>query len=185
MTSIRAGWWRWLLAALACCVTAAAAYLTPVHVRKPVEAVRPTTVDAQLTEVTPIPAVEDLGPLLASRRWGAVNSLPRDAVEPIASTPSPAPTMNPELQKINFVGLITVQNQHSVLLTVPNVGIERFVAGDRLPDGRMLVSVTSDSLTIKADGLPEEELFLFPSVPNDARQPAETEAHGQSSEVSR
>ena len=185
MTSIRAGWWRWLLAALACCVTAAAAYLTPVPVRVPVEAVRPAPLDALLTETTPIPAEEKHEALLTSRRWGAVDSLPRDPVEPIVSAPSPAPTINPELQKINFVGLITVQDQRSVLLTVPNVGIERFVAGDRLPDGRMLVSVTSDSLTIKADGLPEEELFLFPSVPNDARQPAETEVHGQGSEVSR
>ena len=185
MTSIRAGSWRWLFAALACCATAVAAYLTPLPVRTLEEVVRLVPLDAPLTEAMSIPAKEELGSLLAGRRWGAVDSLPRDPVEPKVPVHSPAPTMNPELQKINFVGLITVQDQRSVLLTVPNVGIERFVAGDMLPDGRMLVSVTSDSLTIKAEGLPEEELHLFPSVANGARQPAGTEEHGQGFEVSR
>ena len=179
------GWRRWPVAALACCLTIAAAYAMPVRVPEAVVTVRSAPVNALSSEVAAVAAGEDLRSLLASRRWGNVQPPSQKSAEPSTPAPQSAPTINPELLKMNFVGLITVQDEHTVLLAVPNVGIERFVAGDRLPDGRILVSVTDNSLTIKAEGLPEEELLLFPSVANDARPPGGTGAHGQGAEASK
>ncbi len=179
MNWLLSGWRRWLLAGLACCATIAAAYATPVHVPEVDVTVRSAPVDALSSHVAALAAGEDLGSLLASRRWGNVQPSSKEPVEPSTSNPQSAPRINPELLKMNFVGLITVQDQRTVLLAVPNVGIERFVAGDTLPDGRVLVSVTDNSLTIKAEDLPEEELLLFPSIANDAQRAGRTEAHDQ------
>ena len=179
MNWLLSGWRRWLLAGLACCATIAAAYATPVHVPEVDVTVRSAPVDALSSHVAALAAGEDLGSLLASRRWGNVQQPSRKPVEPGTPAPDSAPRINPELLKMNFVGLITVQDQRTVLLAVPNVGIERFVAGDTLPDGRVLVSVTDNSLMIKAEDLPEEELLLFPSIANDAQRAGRTEAHDQ------
>ena len=51
-----------------------------------------------------------------------------------------------------------------MLLETPQGGVARFAPGDALPDGRTLVSVTDNSLTLKGDDLPEEVLTLFPPV---------------------
>ena len=177
------GWRRWLIAALACCITIAAAYAMPVREAETVVTVRSALVDELSMDVAAVAAREDLGSILASRRWGNSQPPSTTAAEPTAL--EPVPTFNPELLKMNFVGLITVQDQRTVLLTVPSVGVERFVAGDELPDGRILVSVTDNSLTIKAEGLPEEELLLFPSMANDAGRPVEDEAQGQGGEALR
>ena len=179
MNWLLSGWRRWLLAGLACCATIAAAYATPVRVPEAVVTVRSAPVDALSDQVAALAAGEDFGSLLASRRWGNVQPSAKKPVEPSTPATQSAPTINPELLKMNFVGLITVHDQHTVLLAVPNAGIERFVAGDTLPDGRVLVSVTDNSLTIKAEGLPEEELLLFPSIANDAQRAGRTEAHDQ------
>ncbi|MDE0364505.1 MAG: hypothetical protein OXP09_02910 [Gammaproteobacteria bacterium] len=173
------GWRRWLLAGLACCATIAAAYATPVRVPEAVVTVRSAPVDALSNQVAALAAGEDIGSLLASRRWGNAQPSARNPTEPSTPAPQSAPTINPELLKMNFVGLITVHDQRTVLLAVPNVGIERFLAGDTLPDGRVLVSVTDNSLTIKAEDLPEEELLLFPSIANSAQRAGSNGVHDQ------
>ena len=177
MNWLLSGWRRWLLAGLACCATIAAAYATPVRAPEAVVTVRSAPVDALSKQAAALAAGEDIGSLLASRRWGNAQPSAKKPAEPSTPAPQSALTINPELLKMNFVGLITVHDQRTVLLAVPNAGIERFAAGDTLPDGRVLVSVTDNSLTIKAEDLPEEELLLFPSIANDAQRAGRTGAH--------
>lgn len=90
---------------------------------------------------------------------------------------------------MNYVGLITIHDQRTVLLEVPDVGVVRYVPGDRLPDGRVLVSVTDHSLTLRADGRADEVLMLFPTINNNVRteapKPDETETRSRGSEGSR
>ena len=74
------------------------------------------------------------------------------------------PGINPVLAKMGFVGLIVTGDRSAVLLASPEGGVGRFAPGDTLPDGRTLVSVTDNSLTLKGDGRSEEVLTLFPPV---------------------
>ena len=174
MSWILSGWRRWLVFASAGCATVAAAILMPV--RPPdmrVSTVRPA-VDGLSADLAALTGREDFGALLASRRWGDYRPRPGNPDTPAALEQHPAPGINPELLKMNFVGLITVQDQHIVLLKLPEAGIVRYVAGDTLPDGRLLVSVTDNSLRLKAEGVPEEELLLFPRGTNEVRRPGGT-----------
>ena len=113
--------------------------------------------------IAPAPA-EDPDSFPAVRRWGA----PDTGAEAAAVPPGPAAagsrSINPALLEMHYVGLIAVQDQRVVLLDLPETGIVRYAPGDTLPDGRVLVSVTDDSLTLKAEGLPAEELMLFPEI---------------------
>ena len=176
---------RWLVAILACCATVAAALAAPVRPPETAVTVRVTPIAGLSTEVAEVAAAEELGAFLASRRWGDPQAEPQEAVASTEAIAPDVPTTNPELQNINYVGLITIRNQRTVLLAVPNVGIVRYVPGDALPDGRVLVAVTDNSLTLKVEGLPEEELMLFPSISNDRRQPDGTGARGLDAEVLR
>ena len=89
-------------------------------------------------------APEDLSTFLAIRRWGA----------PPEKEPEPAPpeeaasALNPVLAEMGFVGLIAVQDELAVLLALPEGDIVRMLPGDTLPDGRTLVSVSDNSLTL-------------------------------------
>ena len=65
---------------------------------------------------------------------------------------------------MGFVGLIVTQEPSAVLLASPDGGVARFAPGDTLPDGRTLVSVTDNSLTLRGEDLREEVLSLFPRV---------------------
>ena len=107
---------------------------------------------------------EDLGSFLAIRRWGAPESEVQEAVVLHGPTATESRPINPVLLEMHYVGLIAVQDQRVVLLDLPETGIVRYAPGDTLPDGRVLVSVTDDSLTLKAEGLPAEELMLFPEI---------------------
>lgn len=120
-------------------------------------------------------APEDLRVFLASRRWGVSldELLEADAPEPIEK----APTVNPILAEMGYVGLIVANGRRAVLLASPEGGVARVVPGDMLPDGRTLVSVTDNDLTLEAEGMPEEVLTLFPPVrPAGRVQPAGPES---------
>ena len=116
-------------------------------------------------------AHEDLGAFVASRRWGVSLQDIWDAeatkarlAEP-AETAEPAePSINPTLAKMGFVGLIVTKEQSAVLLASPDGGVARIAPGDTLPDGRTLVSVTDNSLTLRSEALREEVLSLSPRV---------------------
>ena len=154
---------RWWGGALLACLAAVLAALTmPVHLP---EGSTDTESSSALPEDTAESAPEDLGAFLDSRRWGA--SL-REILEAEAAkarqAERPGPTINPALAKMGFVGLIVTQGQSAVLLESPEGGVARFAPGDTLPDGRTLVSVTDNSLTLKGDDRPEEVLTLFPRV---------------------
>ena len=120
-------------------------------------------------------APEDLTAFLEIRRWGP---------PPAAPAPAPpeeeAPALNPVLAEMGFVGLIAVQDERAVLLALPKGEIVRKLPGETLPDGRILVSVADNSLTLKGEGGPAEVLTLFPPLPAaPAPAPATGSAGGQ------
>ena len=107
-------------------------------------------------------APEELSAFLEVRRWGPPPEAPGE------TEPAPeeaGPVLNPILAEMGFVGLIAVQDERAVLLALPEGEIVRMLPGDTLPDGRILVSVADNSLTLAAEGGPEEVLTLFPRLP--------------------
>jgi len=163
---------RWCGGALLACLTAVLAALA-VPVDSPAG-----REDADSLRVLPSGALEtapeDLAAFVVSRRWGislqevweaeAAKARPTAPTEP-AETAEPAePSINPALAKMGFVGLIVTKERSAVLLASPEGGVARFAPGDTLPDGRTLVSVTDNRLTLRSEDLHEEVLSLFPRV---------------------
>jgi len=144
----------------------------PVHLPEAPATAREAPVASLSAKVAATTAKENLAALLSSRRWGDFAARPTKSDTPTVADPASAPTMNLELLKMNYVGLIAVQDQRIVLIKVPGVGIVRYVSGDTLPDGRVLVSITDQSLKLKAEGHPEEELMLFPSARTNSGTPS-------------
>ena len=155
---------RWWAAALAVCLAAAAAALvTPVHLpRQSTSTDSAGTLPRTSAEVAP----EDLGAFMHSRRWGASlrEILEAEAARAREVEEVEQPEINPVLAKMGFVGLIVTGDRSEVLLAAPGGGVGRLAPGDTLPDGRTLVSVTDNSLTLKSEGRPEEVLTLFPPI---------------------
>ena len=120
----------------------------------------------------PVAAPEDLSGFVGSERWGV--SL-EDVLERIASENLERGGLNPALRKMGFLGLIETGDAIAVLLADPEVdggGIVQLAPGDTLPDGRVLTSVTDNSITLTrdsdgadAEGAAQQEvLLLFPPV---------------------
>ena len=162
---------RWCGSALLACLTVVLAALAmPVPLPEGREETGSSSV---APSGTPETAPEDLAAFVASRRWGVSLQEVWEA-EAVKSGPAPTrtaeiaepaePTIDPTLAKMGFVGLIVTKEQSAVLLASPDGGVARFAPGDTLPDGRTLVSVTDDRLTLRGDDLREEVLFLFPRV---------------------
>ena len=156
-------WWAGAL--LACLAAVLAALAMPVSL--PEGSGAPDS-PSGLPEHAADSATEDLGAFLDSRRWGA--SL-REILEAEAERARQAreaeqsqPAINPVLAKMGFVGLIVTGSRSEVLLESPEGGVARYTPGDTLPDGRTLVSVTDNSLTLEGDDTPEEVLTLFPRI---------------------
>ena len=151
-----AAWRRAAVVLLAGGATVAAALATPVTLP---EAGRTADPGDLLPEAWSEPEPEDLGAFLESRRWGVF------VEEKIEEEPQPEePALNPALARMGFVGLIVTGDESAVLLESPEGGITRVAPGETLPDGRVLVSVTDNRLTLKGEGVPEEVLTLFPPV---------------------
>ena len=156
-------WWAGAL--LACLAAVLAALAMPVSLP---EGSGATDSLSGLPEHAADSAAEDLGAFLDSRRWGA--SL-REILEAEAERARQAreaeqsqPAINPVLAKMGFVGLIVTGSRSEVLLASPEGGVARYTPGETLPDGRTLVSVTDNSLTLKGDDSSEQVLTLFPPV---------------------
>ena len=107
-------------------------------------------------------APEDLRAFLASRRWGVSLDELREAAAP--EPLEEAPAVDPALAEMGYVGLIVANGRTAVLLASPEGGVARVAPGGTLPDGRVLVSVTDNRLTLEGEGMPEEVLTLFPSA---------------------
>ena len=147
---------------LACCVTAFVALAMPVHLPERDARRDPSNV---LPEDRVDVGSEDLDAFMASRRWGVSLN------ERAAPARQDEPAINPALVKMGYVGLIAGKDQSVVLLALPEGEIVRMVLGDTLPDGRILVSVTDNSLTLQGDGPSEDVLTLFPRIRTDHPAP--------------
>ena len=122
---------------------------------------------ATMPEAAVAAAPEELTAFLDIRRWGAPPPAPKP--EPAGEV---APTLNPVLAEMGFVGLIAAGDERAVLLALPDGEIVRMLPGDTLPDGRILVSVADNSLSLEAAGGPTEVLTLFPPLPAEETTPA-------------
>ena len=154
-------WWG--AALLACLVAVLAALAMPVSLP---EAGRNTDSLSALPGDTVESAPEDLGAFLDSRRWGASlrEILEAEKAKRAEEAGQSVSAINPALAKMGFVGLIVTRGRSEVLLEAPEGGVARFAPGDTLPDGRILLTVTDNSLTLKEEDSPEEVLTLFPRV---------------------
>jgi len=110
---------------------------------------------------------ENLSAFVASRRWGVVL---REIIDEQAAAAEAATRaredieITQELAEIGFLGLMVEPREYAVLLILRDGEISRFVGGDTLPDGRTLVSVTGNSLTLEGDDGQQDVLPLFPRV---------------------
>ena len=147
-------------AVLVCCAAALAALIVPVHLPER-DAKEETAIDlsAHVAQTAP---EEDLSAFLASRRWGLSLQDIQDAEAKEAD--AVGASINPVLAKMGFVGLIVTTDERAVLLRSPDGRVDRVTPGDTLPDGRTLVAVTDNDLTLKAEGVREEVLTLFPPI---------------------
>lgn len=109
----------------------------------------------------PLAPPEDLADFRTMSRWGTNIAMVEDPQPDPAD--QPASGLNPELVKLGFIGLSRSAGEIAVLLTHPD-GHTRLTGGDSLPDGRTLLEVTDNDLTLEdADGR-RETLVLFPRV---------------------
>ena len=118
------------------------------------------------------PPAEDLTGFLAIDRWGA--PAVEEDPEPVEEPQEPA-ELNPALQGIGFVGVTFMEDEYAVLLNLAaasrnrwqvadpdlQTGMVRLVGGDTLPDGRELVSIAADSVTLVLPNAEHERLLLF------------------------
>lgn len=101
---------------------------------------------------------EDLTAFLDTKRWG--RSLREIQAE--AAAAGVGPRLNPVLAGMGYVGLIVTEDRSAMLLRLADGTVKRLQIGDRTPDGRVLSSVTDNTLTLRGrDGM-EEVLELFP-----------------------
>ena len=153
---------QWVGVLLACCATMLVALAIPVHLPEGGARTDPSnSLSEDRVDVMP----EDLDAFMASRRWGVSLN------ERTAPVKQDVPAINPALAEMGYVGLIAAKDQRAVLLALPEGEIVRMAPGDTLPDGRLLVSVTDNSLTLKGDGLSEDVLTLFPRIRTDHPTP--------------
>ena len=150
-------WRLWGGALVACGVVIAVALAMPVRLPETGTAADPAAV---LLEGAAEVAPEELEAFLVIRRWGPPAEEPREP-EPVEEA---GPVLNPVLAEMGYVGLIAAQGQSAVLLALPEGGIVRMLPGDTLPDGRILVSIADNSLTLEGEGGPAEVLTLFPPL---------------------
>ena len=101
-------------------------------------------------DLTPAPP-EDLSRFIGSDRWGI--SL-EEVLEDVAAENLSRRGLNPVLRRMGFLGLIEVGDATAVLLADPELdggGIIQLAPGDTLPDGRVLTSVTDNSITLTSN----------------------------------
>lgn len=97
--------------------------------------------------------------LLATTRWGRI---PASATSDEDLTEDSG--LNPELVKLGYVGNTEVGDDIAVLLQAPEGGVTRYLPGDAIPDGRILVAADDNAVTLEGTGGEREVLVLFPRL---------------------
>ena len=140
-------------------------------------------------------ASEDLAAFRTSARWGISLQAAREQAAAdrerarqeelerrrAAEAETAQAAWSPELQAIGFVGVVITASERVVLLTLPAAEVGRFHAGDGLPDGRTLASISASALVLHHKDGQQETLALFPpaaaatdvSIADAASQPKE------------
>ena len=123
-------------------------------------------------EISGSAPAEDLRGLLAIDRWGTPAT--QEEAELVEGPVDPV-GLNPALQGIGFIGVTFIEDEYAVLLNLSAVtrpgpqdgqmelkaGLVRLLADDTLPDGRRLVAIAADSLTLaNLDGRQEKHLLF-------------------------
>jgi hypothetical protein len=108
-------------------------------------------------------------------RWG--KSLDELRIERAAERGATNKNLNPELEKIGFVGLILQSEVKEMLLQLTEKEVQRFQVGDPIPDGRILEQIDDNALTLVSEDGTSELLLLFPAIPTK-----NTEEHQTSDE---
>ena len=111
----------------------------------------------------PVPT-EGLADFRTMSRWGTDIQSVEEAQNATAAGASLG--LNPELVKLGFIGLTLTATEHSVVLTHPEGHTIHLTDGDALPDGRTLISVTENALTLEGATGERETLVLFPRPPS-------------------
>ena len=104
---------------------------------------------------------EDLADFRTMSRWGTDIQSVEDVQNANAADGSSS-ELNPELVKLGFIGLTLTATENTVVLTRPDGDTLHLTDGDTLPDGRTLVSVTDNALTLEDATGRRETLVLFP-----------------------
>lgn len=102
---------------------------------------------------------EELSAFLKNRRWGV--SL-EEIIERTANLDQRS--VNPVLRQMGYVGLISSLASNEVVLLMPEGGTQRLTVGDSLPDGRELIAIDNNSLTLRDAQQITEVLLLFPEL---------------------
>ena len=149
------------LAVAGCVATAWAAWLWPLSPPADLQDVR-DAFDAPLPGKS---APEDLTAFLASTRWGRSLAERREqttnpAAETVVSPSGSA--INPELARVGLFGVTLHAGEYAVLIALPDDRTRRLHPGDVLRDGRTLVAVDGNSVTLRDSMGAQAKLVLFP-----------------------
>ena len=130
--------------------------------------------------VWPLPDADTGGATAPTGSGSTPTGLPEDAFESLLATtrwgriPASGPSeedaldensgLNPELAKLGYVGNTEVGDDIAVLLQAPEGGVTRYLPGDAIPDGRILVHADDNAVTLEGTGGEREVLVLFPRL---------------------
>ncbi|MCE2425949.1 MAG: hypothetical protein J4F45_12775 [Pseudomonadales bacterium] len=98
--------------------------------------------------------------LLATTRWGRIPAAPTSEEVTLAEEDG----LNPELAKLGYVGNTEVGDDIAVLLQAPDGRVTRYLPGEAIPDGRILVEADDNAVTLESTGGEHEVLVLFPRL---------------------
>ena len=116
--------------------------------------------------------VEALDGFLAMTRWGWPGVMATKEDDDDSAGEEATSGLNPELARLGVIGITGVAGRRAVRLTRPDGDTVRLRDGDALPDGRILIAVTGNALTLETADGHREELLLFPRL-DDAVNPDE------------
>ena len=130
--------------------------------------------------------VGELDAFLAMARWGrpaydpeAARLAAEKAARLAAEEAAAADGRDPELANLGVVGISTTAASGAVLLTKPDGTGERLSVGERLPDGRVLVSVTANTVVLEDAAGKRKEMVLFPRLGGVAAVAGEAPTDGE------